>query len=940
MSGEAALDLTIGVPYSVREVIGVDGSAGDTPMASIEKITDGAPVEMGRVPVSALNGMDLSSDTEAGNYGAIVAASNGDWSTHRVTGGALGQTLGTLSSPATNPQAVGPQTADESSPSADGSDGADKAPTFDRMVVPADAKESLEDLQGGLEDQNDRNWFQNLFSSKTNFDALGDAGDGEWIPSVGSANAKETISQANSTLDGLAGSSIDADPSLVSGIGASPMANMTGARDKLTELSDRLTGHGESASGMYTNAAGVTKGELPTVLTSAAEGVSAIVPELADTATQLGDRVAQAGDARNAIASGFDSVVDQGRVMVQEHMSDLSNVRNYGAVHGTYNDTPSFDSNTMTSLTSDLSDHIDAITGQLKSEVVTPMTQLSSAAGDISMSRVPGVIDADNAYKAGPTAPPPTGPDDTGSGPSGGGNGPVRGSGGSDGPSSGGSPRGGSGKSEEEKRDAAERIADILSGGNGGSGFTGNTGGMMGAGGMPFDMSQMGQMGQSPMAGLDQMGLGTGGMTATEDPYESLLNPSTHLTNGFTPGDMGQIRQSMAPADAASSAMVRPYTQEARTADQMIVSPPAAQPGQAVPRPTALGADMRPLDRDGDGKVDDDAVAATKENMTDEEGNPKEVDSAVMIGGEPHPVTVDDPRLLEMMNIVGSDASDDSPVEILEAAESAGVPLSSYGEMLEDPTDAEAGDVVISSKGNGFYLGDGQVLMENGEVKPIADVLELRPPQSGIFSLELPELPDEAATDEQAQAAADAYATTNDDRDLVDGGASEGAPAEEVPAEDASVEDSAAGDEADDAAAPGTPDGGADGQGTAGVAAGGDSAGVSPAAPGGGTPVAEDVPLGEPAAAEEPDAEEVAASDAEEPAAEEAAASDAEETEAEEAEEPADAGTAEEPASEESPKAEAEVSVEFGRDGFHADGSGSVDLDAIGLRDFDGKAVG
>ena len=828
---------------------------------------------------------------------------------------ALDPTSESVNSPAPDPQAEGSQTTEKSSPDASGENGADKAPTFERMVMPADAKEALEDLQGKLEDQNDRNWFQKIFSTTTNFDALGDAGDGEWIPSVGSEKAKEAISQANSTIDGLAASSIDADPSLVSGIGASPMANMTGARDKITALSDMLTGHGESASGMYSAAAGVTKGDLSTVLTSTADGVSAVVPELTDTATQLGDRVAQAGDARNAIASGFDSIVDQGRVLVQEHMSDLSRVRSTGTVNGTYMDTPNFDANAVAVLTSGLSDHINAITDQLKSEVVTPMTQLSSAAGDISMSRVHGVADAALASKAGSGEPTQTGGAVTGGGTSVGGGGAVRSSGGSVGSSSGGSSRGGSGKSEEEKRAAAERIADILSGG--GTGSAGNPGGMMGTGGMPFDMSQMGQMGmggQNPMAGLDQMGLGTGGMTATADPYESLLNPSTHLTSGFTPGDMGQIRQSMAPSDAASAAMVRPYTQEARTADQMIVSPPAAQPGQAVPRPTALGADMRPLDRDGDGKVDDDAVVATKENMTDEEGNPKEVDSAVMIGGEPHPVTVDDPRLLEMMNIVGSDASDDSPVEVLEAAESAGVPLSSYGEMLEDPTEAKAGDVVISSKGNGFYLGDGQVLMENGEVKPIADVLELRPPQSGIFSLELPELPDEAATDEQAQAAADAYATTHGDQDLADGGASEGAPAEEVPAEDAAVEDSAAGDEADDAEAPGTPDGGADGQGTSGVAADGDSAGVSPTAPGGGTPVAEDVPLGEPAA-EEPAAEE---SDEEEPAA-----SDAEETD-----------------EEESPKAEAEVSVEFGRDGFHADGSGSIDLDSIGLRDFDGKAVG
>ena len=63
-----------------------------------------------------------------------------------------------------------------------GPDGADKAPSFERMVMPADAKKTLEDLQGKLEDQNARNWFQKLFSTTTNFDALGAAGDGEWIP--------------------------------------------------------------------------------------------------------------------------------------------------------------------------------------------------------------------------------------------------------------------------------------------------------------------------------------------------------------------------------------------------------------------------------------------------------------------------------------------------------------------------------------------------------------------------------------------------------------------------------------------------------------------------------------------------------------------------------------------------------------------------------------
>src|SRR5699024_1944036 len=145
---------------------------------------------------------------------------------------------------------------------------------------------------------------------------------------------------------------------------------------------------------------------------------------------------------------------------------------------------------------------------------------------------------------------------------------------------------------------------------------------------------------------------------------------------------------------------------------------------------------------DGDGKMDEDAEAPTEENMVDDEGNPVEVETAVMIDGEPHEVTMSDPRLLEMMNIVGGEASPGDPISILDAAEKAGVPLSSYGEMLDDPTTAKAGDVVISSKGDGFYLGDGNVLMEDGTVKPLGEVLELRPPSSGVFSLSMPPFPE------------------------------------------------------------------------------------------------------------------------------------------------------------------------------------------------------
>lgn len=41
------------------------------------------------------------------------------------------------------------------------------------------------------------------------------------------------------------------------------------------------------------------------------------------------------------------------------------------------------------------------------------------------------------------------------------------------------------------------------------------------------------------------------------------------------------------------------------------------------------------------------AVPATAENMLDEDGNPKDIDTTVMIDGEPHKVTMSGPLLPE-----------------------------------------------------------------------------------------------------------------------------------------------------------------------------------------------------------------------------------------------------------------------------------------------------
>lgn len=211
--------------------------------------------------------------------------------------------------------------------------------------------------------------------------------------------------------------------------------------------------------------------------------------------------------------------------------------------------------------------------------------------------------------------------------------------------------------------------------------------------------------------------------------------PQTGLSAG-QPAD-GRLQDSLDPSKEQHE---RRTSAESRTADAALVSPGALRPGDRV-RPTQLGSVMKPLDKDGDGRMDADAIAPTQHSMDiDRDGDPDRVATAVMIGGAPHAVSIDDPRLLEMMNTLGA-ATPQAPVDVLDAAARADMPLSGYGQFLDDPMSAKTGDVLTGSKGTGMYLEGGQVLMEDGSTKPLIDVLEFRPPHSGFFRLDLPELP-------------------------------------------------------------------------------------------------------------------------------------------------------------------------------------------------------
>jgi hypothetical protein len=87
-----------------------------------------------------------------------------------------------------------------------------------------------------------------------------------------------------------------------------------------------------------------------------------------------------------------------------------------------------------------------------------------------------------------------------------------------------------------------------------------------------FDPKELGAAAQQAMPAASVSAPAAGaGLIETEDPYEALLNPATHLTQGFEAGDMSQIPEGN--ASGRDAAMIRPYTAEARSADSMLTSP-------------------------------------------------------------------------------------------------------------------------------------------------------------------------------------------------------------------------------------------------------------------------------------------------------------------------------------------------------------------------------
>lgn len=286
-----------------------------------------------------------------------------------------------------------------------------------------------------------------------------------------------------------------------------------------------------------------------------------------------------------------------------------------------------------------------------------------------------------------------------------------------------------------------------LSGSTGSSG--GDLGGSSGGGSPSSDNTMSAPASATPSSSPSSGGSPMGGMPQMPSDLSSLAGAGQQPpAAGDTQlsGDTDAPREGTSAVGAAddtkADSKVKAPTDTSSAAGQNMAMMQVPHAGDPV-RPGALGADGKPLDKDGDGKMDADALAVTKENMDpDGDGVPNKFTIPIDNGERSVDVTMDDPRLAEMMTRL-ADADPDHPLSVLDAAKQSGLDLDSLGQDI-DVMGIKEGDVV-EGVGKGMYMGHGMVVMEDGQIKSLEDVMDYGKSDPKVHRLDLPEIPSEAA---------------------------------------------------------------------------------------------------------------------------------------------------------------------------------------------------
>lgn len=323
-----------------------------------------------------------------------------------------------------------------------------------------------------------------------------------------------------------------------------------------------------------------------------------------------------------------------------------------------------------------------------------------------------------------------------GSGSSGGGGSSSGGSGGGGGSSSGSSPSlppsgsnsdGGSGSGSGSGRDEAIRKLSTILAGN------------MNAGGVSSGMA-----GTDPLGGyLNNTHLSAGGMgPGAIEQIRSGLSADPTLNQGGVP--LGSMGRDTVAGGTGSPVGAMPMGGGSLGVPSSPATAPVSTPqtgghgaGPVSTSPTPGGAPTTPGATHPGGAPLGGGNQSGSGNSTAPDGP-----VPITVGEDTYEVNVPDTRIGEMMDHLAQNASPGNPVSVLDAAKATGTELADYGSKIDDVSQIKPGDIVHSDKGTGFYMGDGKVLTETGEVKPLGDVLDMMSmdPEAGVFRPELPEV--------------------------------------------------------------------------------------------------------------------------------------------------------------------------------------------------------
>lgn len=101
-------------------------------------------------------------------------------------------------------------------------------------------------------------------------------------------------------------------------------------------------------------------------------------------------------------------------------------------------------------------------------------------------------------------------------------------------------------------------------------------------------------------------------------------------------------------------------------------------------------------------------------------------------------VTFPSEKLADMVRTMVASGTE-NPTSVYQAADSAGMNLPPMGQDIGQPIspmDVREGDIVKGPEGTGVAIGNGEVFMESGEIKPIEEVAKVESADQGIFRIE------------------------------------------------------------------------------------------------------------------------------------------------------------------------------------------------------------